>query len=152
MAGNFGIIQYTDIESGKKIFETGIDNDEFFIKAIEDAGPDGETVLYSWGFNRLTGQVTINGKNAIPKPIVFELNFGNYPVRCKVFEIENADVTTESIISVIPSGKVAAGRIGNDWEWDSIQFSVRPADGKYYITANASGLIKGKRSIICSIN
>jgi hypothetical protein len=51
---------------------------------------------------------------------------------------------------VSPSGSVATGRVGNDWEWDSIALSALAGTGSFVVTAKASGRIRGKRKIYYS--
>lgn len=79
-----------------------------------------------------------------------EIDFGTLPVQGKRFTITEASITTSSLIMVSPSGNVATDRVGDDWEWDSINFSAKPNTGTFTLTANASGRIRGKRKILYS--
>jgi len=76
-----------------------------------------------------------------------EIDFGSNPVRSKRFTITDAGVTGASKIAVLASGKVATGRVGNDWEWDAITFAALPGTGTFTLTALASGRVLGKRTI-----
>lgn len=77
-----------------------------------------------------------------------EIDFGSFPVSSKRLTISDETVTPSSMIVVTPSGNVATGRVGDDWEWDSIVFSAKPNAGSFTLTANASGRIRGKRKIL----
>lgn len=75
-----------------------------------------------------------------------EVDFGSgVPVRSKVFTITDAAINSAHKIMVTPSGNVATGRVGNDWEWDSIQSIARAGTGQFFLTCIASGRVKGKR-------
>jgi len=75
----------------------------------------------------------------------FEVDFGTKPTRSKKFTITAAGVTGSSKIIVSPSGNVAAGRVGDDWEWDSISTSAKAGTGQFVLTCFASGKVAGKR-------
>lgn len=77
-----------------------------------------------------------------------EIDFGSLPVQGKKFTITQAGVLPASLVSVLPSGNVATGRVGDDYEWDSINFTAKPNTGTFTLTAYASGRIRGKRKII----
>jgi hypothetical protein len=79
-----------------------------------------------------------------------EIDFGSLPVQGKKFTITQAGVLPASLVSVSPSGNVATGRVGDDYEWDSINFSAKPNTGTFTLTAYASGRIRGKRKILYS--
>lgn len=79
-----------------------------------------------------------------------EIDFGSLPVQGKKFTITQAGVLPASLVSVLPSGNVATGRVGDDYEWDSINFTAKPNTGTFTLTAYASGRIRGKRKIIYS--
>ncbi len=76
-----------------------------------------------------------------------EIDFGTNPIVSKRFTIASVGVTASSKILVLPSGKVATGRIGDDWEWDSITFSAIPSTDQFTVTAHASARVVGKRTI-----
>ena len=79
-----------------------------------------------------------------------EIDFGSLPVQGKKFTITQAGVLPASLVSVSPSGNVATGRVGDDYEWDSINFSAKPNTGTFTLTAYSSGRIRGKRKILYS--
>jgi hypothetical protein len=77
-----------------------------------------------------------------------EINFGSTPSYGGTFTITDGSVTAGSDVAVTPSGKVATGRVGNDWEWDVVMLSALPASGSFDVTASAiSGPLVGKRMI-----
>lgn len=80
-----------------------------------------------------------------------EINFGSNPVRSKKFTIVDASITPTSKITVMPSGNVGTGRVGNDWEWDSIAFAATAGSGSFTISAFASGRIMGNRKVYYSV-
>lgn len=91
-----------------------------------------------WGALEQTSSSVINTS---------EIDFGTTPISSKRFTITDALISTTSRIMVTPNGEVATGRVGNDWEWDSINFSAVAGTGQFILTAKASGKIKGKRKI-----
>lgn len=80
-----------------------------------------------------------------------EIDFGSTPIRSKKFTVIDGSVTGSSKISVVPSGNVGTGRVGDDWEWDSIAFAAKAAAGSFTITAFASGRIMGNRKVYYSV-
>jgi hypothetical protein len=77
-----------------------------------------------------------------------EIDFGSTPSYGGTFTIADGSVTAGSDIAVTPSGKVATGRVGNDWEWDVVMLSALPASGSFDVTASSiSGPLVGKRMI-----
>lgn len=76
-----------------------------------------------------------------------EIDFGSNPIVSKRFTIASVGVTASSKILVLPSGKVATGRVGDDWEWDSITLSAIPGTDQFVVTAHASSRVVGKRTI-----
>jgi hypothetical protein len=77
-----------------------------------------------------------------------EIDFGSIPVPSKKFTITNAGISATSKIMVTPSGSVATGRVGDDWEWDAINFSAKSGTGQFVLTAKTTyGKIIGKRKI-----
>jgi hypothetical protein len=78
-----------------------------------------------------------------------EIDFGSsVPVFDKQFTITDAGASLTSKIIVMPSGKVATGRVGDDWGWDSLMLAALPGTGNFVVTALAvPGPIKGKRTI-----
>lgn len=75
----------------------------------------------------------------------FEVDFGTKPIRSKKFTITAAGVSGSSKVIVSPSGNVATGRVGDDWEWDSISTSAKAGTGQFVLTCFASGKVAGKR-------
>lgn len=80
-----------------------------------------------------------------------EIDFGITPTRSKKFLIADGSVTVTSKITVMPSGNIGTGRVGDDWEWDSISFAAKAGIGSFTITALASGRIRGNRKIFYSV-
>ena len=79
---------------------------------------------------------------------VVEIDFGTSPQWSAQFTITDALVTADSSIVVDASGATATGRVGDDWAWDSLAFSAKPAAGLFVLTAYANpGPVVGKRSI-----
>lgn len=76
-----------------------------------------------------------------------EIDFGTVPVKSKRVTVTDAAITATSKIMVTPNGATATGRVGNDWEWDTINFSAVAGTGNFLLTGTASGRIKGKRKI-----
>lgn len=76
-----------------------------------------------------------------------EVDFGTVPIKSKRITVTDAAITSASKIMVTPNGATATGRVGNDWEWDTIAFSAVPGTGSFILTGTASGRIVGKRKI-----
>ena len=77
-----------------------------------------------------------------------EINFGDTPTRSKTFTISDAAVTSTTRVAVTPSGKVAAGRVGDDWAWDGLILSALSGAGSFALTALAvPGPVVGKRYV-----
>ena len=76
-----------------------------------------------------------------------EVDFGTTAVKTKRFTITDAAITAASKIMVTPSGSVATGRVGNDWEWDAINFSALAGTGQFILTAFTNTYVAGKRKI-----
>lgn len=74
-----------------------------------------------------------------------EVDFGAKPTRSKKFTITDASISGTSKIIVSPSGNTATGRVGNDWEWDTINCSAKSGTGQFILTCFASGRVAGKR-------
>lgn len=89
-----------------------------------------------------------NSTNTLIKEV--EIDFGSFPIRSKKFTIIDSSITSTSNVIVSSSGNVATGRVGDDYEWDSINFSAKPNTGTFTLTAYASGRIRGKRKILYS--
>ena len=82
-----------------------------------------------------------------------EIDFGSWvPVRSKRFTITNGSITGTSRIMVSPSWNVATGRVGNDWEWDTINFSAKAGTWSFELTATSSWRIRGNRKIFYSFS
>jgi len=80
-----------------------------------------------------------------------EIDFGSTPTRSKKFTVIDGSVTGASKITVMPSGNVGTGRVGDDWEWDSIAFAAVAGSGSFTVSAFASGRIMGNRKIYYSV-
>lgn len=93
-----------------------------------------------------SGDLTVSGGATWTET---EIDFGSAaPQTDATFTVTDATVTPSSMIAVVPSGKVATGRVGDDWAWDSITFAALPASGSFTVYAYANpGPVKGKRKI-----
>jgi hypothetical protein len=82
-----------------------------------------------------------------------EIDFGSTPTYNKNTTITDAAVTgpTKKIM-VIPSGNAATGRVGNDYEWDSIIFSAIAGTGNFVLSALASFACVGKRKVFYQVS
>ncbi len=109
----------------------------------------GAGVTASYSSETIT--VTVPGGGGGGSMAETEIDFGTTPVQGKKFTIVDAGVSPTSKILVLPSGNVATGRVGDDWEWDSIVFAAKPGTGNFGLTAYASGRIKGRRKIFYSV-
>ena len=82
-----------------------------------------------------------------------EIDFGSTPTWDETFTITDASVSSASNVAVLPSGKVATDRIGNDLEWDNLLLGALPGTGNFIVTALAfPGPVVGKRKIIYQVN
>lgn len=82
----------------------------------------------------------------------YELDFDSLPVSSKSFIITDALVSTGSKIFISLSGNSATGRIGNDYSWDSITYSVIPGTGSFTVDAIVTnGSVVDKRKIYYTI-
>ena len=101
----------------------------------------------------LGGVVTVNipGGGGGSSMSEVEIDFGTTPVQGKKFTIVDAAIAPTSKIIVSPSGNIGTGRVGDDWEWDSIAFAAKPGAGSFDLTAYASGRIVGNRKIFYSV-
>ena len=81
-----------------------------------------------------------------------EIDFGSTPVSSKTFTITDAAVSSTLNISVQPSGKPATDRVGNDFEWDIVQFTAVPGTGNFVLAAAVvNGHVRGKRKVLYKI-
>lgn len=81
-----------------------------------------------------------------------EIDFGSTPVSTKKFNIADANVTSGLNVIVQPSGKPATNRVGNDFEWDIIQFTAVPKTGSFDLSATVvNGHVRGRRKILYKI-
>ncbi len=77
-----------------------------------------------------------------------EIDFGGTPVSESSFLIIDANISLSSKIIVSPSGNVAAGRVGNDYSWETFSFSATSGKGNFTLYANCSnGFLVGRRKI-----
>ena len=77
------------------------------------------------------------------------IDFGSdVPKYDATFTVVDATVTPASKIAVVPSGTVASGRVGNDWEWDGLILSALPGSGSFTLSATAfPGPVVGRRTV-----
>ena len=65
-----------------------------------------------------------------------------------MFTVTDASITTLKNIMVSPSGRPATGRVGNDYEWDSIVYTAVPGTGNFVVSAVVNGgSVLGKRKV-----
>ena len=77
-----------------------------------------------------------------------EIDFGTLPVTGKRFSITDVAITATKKIMILPSGNVATGRVGDDWDWDTIIFTAKAGAGNFALTAKVPrGRIRGKRKV-----
>ena len=132
-------IYLSDIAQTKGLVVPTESMTSLFIMPLAD-GSAGEFVKTDGAGNLSFGAPT-------PSIASAEIDFGTVPVRSKRITVTDAAITTSSKIMVSPDGAPATGRVGNDWEWDTIAFSAVPGTGNFLLTGTASGRIVGKRRI-----
>lgn len=99
-------------------------------------------VLFRWA---VLNDRILSGSKWIETEVDFGSGAGVYD---KSFTITDALSLAVSKIDVQPCGKVATGRVGDDWQWDGIVFTALPADGSFTVYANVNpGPVTGKRKI-----
>jgi len=78
-----------------------------------------------------------------------EVDFGSgKPQYDALFTITDGTVTAASKIIIVPSGKVATGRVLGDDQWDAITYSANPASGSFTVYAVANpGPVVGRRKV-----
>lgn len=83
-----------------------------------------------------------------------EIDFGSGKgVTDKDFTVVDAGSSASAIITVVPSGKPATGRVGNDFAWDAFTFSALPGIGSFVFTAMCSnGTVVGRRKVQYTIS
>lgn len=106
------------------------------------------TLTYDDPSNTLTIDAAGGGGGALTET---EIDFGTAPVRSKKFTVFDGTVTGSSKIIVSPSGNVGTGRVGDDWEWDSVSLAAKAGTGSFTISAHASGRIRGNRKVYYSV-
>jgi hypothetical protein len=106
------------------------------------------TLTYDDPSNTLTIDAAGGGGGALTET---EIDFGTAPVRSKKFTVVDGTVTGSSKIIVSPSGNVGTGRVGDDWEWDSVSLAAKAGTGSFTISAHASGRIRGNRKVYYSV-
>lgn len=78
-----------------------------------------------------------------------EIDFGTKPVTSKSFTVVDASIVASSKIMVVGSGNTATGRVGNDYEWDSVNYTAKGETGTFTLKAVCnSGHLIGKRKIL----
>jgi len=81
-----------------------------------------------------------------------EIDFGSSPVTNKGFTITDTGVSGTSKILAFPSGNPATDRVGNDYEWDQIQFSAIPGTESFTLYASViNGSVVGKRNVFYQV-
>ena len=80
-----------------------------------------------------------------------EIDFGSTPNTNKNTTVTDANVSGSSKIIVVPSGNAATGRVGNDYEWDSIIFSAVAGTGGFILSALATFACVGKRKVFYQV-
>ncbi|MFN0027719.1 MAG: hypothetical protein ACKV2O_11170 [Acidimicrobiales bacterium] len=101
--------------------------------------PSGDTVIGAGG----------GGGGTVTR---IEIDFGtpgaDKPSYSKTFTVVDAAVSPTSDIAVTPSGRVATGRVGDDWAWDGLSLSALAGTGSFTLTANAQpGPVLGRRTV-----
>ncbi len=100
-----------------------------------------------------TGKLKVNWVEVALGVNEIEIDFWTtIPVKSKRFTISNWSITWSSKITVSWSWSVATWRVGNDWEWDSINFTALAWTGNFTLTANATWRVKWKRKIFYSFS
>jgi hypothetical protein len=85
--------------------------------------------------------------------VTISINFGSKPVTSQTFTITDANCTTSSIIQVVLDSTPVAGRVGNDWSWDAVQFSTVSGTGSFTLSAIVlNGSMVDSRNIQYKIN
>ena len=114
---------------------------------VRVGGSTGQVLAKVSGTDYDTQWVTPTG-GAGPTWTVVEVDFGATPAWQANFTIVDAAVTAPSKVSVISSGVVASGRVGNDAEWDNFLFAALPAAGSFLLSAIAfPGPVVGRRTV-----
>lgn len=81
-----------------------------------------------------------------------EIDLGAKPVFATSFVIEDARITEDTLVRVLPSARAATGRTADDWLWDSASFAAEPGDGRATVYANfLPGPVVGLRKVQYSI-
>lgn len=101
-------------------------------------------------------QLSIDPVTSLPKWrrsfTEIELDFGYVNATGARFIIVDANVKSTSRIRVLASGNAATDRVGNDFEWDQIQFSAIPGSGQFILCANViNGSVVGKRKVLYGV-
>lgn len=82
-----------------------------------------------------------------------EVDFGSVGVTDKAFTITDAEVQSTFNIAVMPSGRPATNRVGNDFAWDQVQCSTVPGTGSFVLQVSViNGRMLGKRNFIYQIS
>jgi hypothetical protein len=99
------------------------------------------------------GKTTITVSSAAGSATETEIDFGSgAPLYEKKFTITDAGVSPTSKVFVVQSGSVATSRVGDDAEWDSVDYAAKSGTGEFTLLAVATpGPIKGKRKIFYTI-
>ena len=93
-----------------------------------------------------TATITVSGGSSSWTEVT--VNFGARPIYDATFTITDAAITSTSKVIVLPSGKAAAGRTADDWQWDGATFAANPGTGSATVYAVFSpGPIVGNRTL-----
>lgn len=106
-------------------------------------------------FNPLTGKFDIDTKGTGSGGSVslteVEIDFGTITVPITSWTITDALVSAPKKILVYLSPNPATGRVGNDWELDSGQFTALAGSGNFALSFVGQGKMVGKRKIYYQI-
>lgn len=76
-----------------------------------------------------------------------EIDLGSTPRKSFRMTVTDPAISPASKVIVSASGNAATGRGLDDWEWDSADFSAKPAAGSMTLYARFTGHVSGKRKI-----
>lgn len=119
--------------------------DYFELRVYQDSGAAMNVTGSAWAIS-IQDNVGISWTET-------EVDFGSTGVYDKTFTITDGAATSTSKIIAIQSGNVATGRVGNDADWDSIDYACLPGTGSFTLIAKANpGPVVGKRKVYYSIS
>lgn len=110
-----------------------------------------DTTMDATGTNKK--QTRVQAAIALSQWIEAEVDFGSVGVASKSFTVTDGNVTSTMKIAVLASGNTATSRVGNDFEWDAIQFSAKAGTGNFALAANVlNGHVRGRRKILYNLS